>query len=107
MFCKFCFLVDLYLEVVRKCKEIDKILTNEMTNSKEMKICVEKLQKIELGIGATCESVTYCLQPFLSVEISLNLCSETSYLAKKLVMLQRLKVGALTSLLNQRQNYYY
>lgn len=86
------FLLDLYLDVVKKCKEIERKVLSDKTKYAEVEACLQKLQKIELKSGTECESVTYCLQPLLSVEITINPCAETSYLVNKLVMLQRLKV---------------
>ncbi|KAL0268602.1 UNVERIFIED_CONTAM: hypothetical protein PYX00_010471 [Menopon gallinae] len=85
--------VELYAEVLKKCKEIDIFLSHN-PNLKlipPIDSCLKKLRCIELNIRTECEPITFCLQPLLAVEIMLNPSCETHYLVNKLIVLQRLK----------------
>ncbi|XP_067643871.1 mediator of RNA polymerase II transcription subunit 24 isoform X2 [Eurosta solidaginis] len=45
------------------------------------------------------ESISYCVQPLLAVEVLLNACNDTSYFVTELQMIQRLKNYSLTRLI--------
>ncbi|XP_054732184.1 mediator of RNA polymerase II transcription subunit 24 [Anastrepha obliqua] len=45
------------------------------------------------------ESISYCVQPLLAVEVLLNPCNDTSYFVAELQMIQRLKNYSLTRLI--------
>ncbi|XP_014254037.1 mediator of RNA polymerase II transcription subunit 24 [Cimex lectularius] len=94
---------DLYNEVVKKCQEIEVIVSqnSNIAAAAPIQDTLMKLCSLELGNtslttltdrGAdVSEPLTYCVQPLLAVQVIQNLGAETNHLANQLRLLQRLK----------------
>ncbi|XP_034934467.1 mediator of RNA polymerase II transcription subunit 24 isoform X2 [Chelonus insularis] len=89
---------DLYLEVVKKCQEIE--LTHKTNNIRSPALIDESLKKLSnLDIETVSpnlsnipmESITYCLQPLFAVQVLLNPSTETTVFVNQLLMIKRLK----------------
>ncbi|KYQ58998.1 Mediator of RNA polymerase II transcription subunit 24 [Trachymyrmex zeteki] len=87
---------DLYIEVVKKCQEIETLLkTSTQKSVVPMEDSLKKLCNLE--IESLCpektkmESITHCLQPLFAVQVLLNPSTETTVFVNQLLMVQRLK----------------
>ncbi|XP_011688763.1 PREDICTED: mediator of RNA polymerase II transcription subunit 24 [Wasmannia auropunctata] len=87
---------DLYVEVVKKCQEIETLL--KTSTQKSVTPIEDSLKKLcNLEIESFCpektkmESITYCLQPLFTVQVLLNPSTETTVYVNQLLMVQRLK----------------
>ncbi|XP_029677295.1 mediator of RNA polymerase II transcription subunit 24-like [Formica exsecta] len=87
---------DLYIDVAKKCQEIETLLK---TSSQKSVVPIEdSLKKLcNLEIESLClekirmESITHCLQPLFAVQVLLNPSTETAVFVNQLLMVQRLK----------------
>ncbi|KAL6427741.1 hypothetical protein ACFW04_008883 [Cataglyphis niger] len=87
---------DLYIDVAKKCQEIETLLK---TSSQKSVVPIEdSLKKLcDLEIESLClekvrmESITHCLQPLFAVQVLLNPSTETAVFVNQLLMVQRLK----------------
>ncbi|XP_050463769.1 mediator of RNA polymerase II transcription subunit 24-like isoform X1 [Cataglyphis hispanica] len=87
---------DLYIDVAKKCQEIETLLK---TSSQKSVVAIEdSLKKLcNLEIESLCpekikmESITHCLQPLFAVQVLLNPSTETTVFVNQLLMVQRLK----------------
>ncbi|XP_072761073.1 mediator of RNA polymerase II transcription subunit 24-like [Anoplolepis gracilipes] len=87
---------DLYVDVVKKCQEIE---TLSKTSSQKSVVAMEdSLKKLcNLNIESLypektkMESITHCLQPLFAVQVLLNPSTETTVFVNQLLMVQRLK----------------
>lgn len=89
---------ELYIEVVRKCQEIEALLkTSSLKSSVPIEESLKKLCNLEVEILALSpeksrmESITHCLQPLFAVQVLLNPSTETTVFVNQLQMVQRLK----------------
>ncbi|XP_024935651.1 mediator of RNA polymerase II transcription subunit 24 isoform X2 [Cephus cinctus] len=89
---------DLYIEVVKKCHEIEVVQkTSTLKSTVPIEDSLKKLCNLEVeslalhSTTAEMESITYCLQPLLAVQVLLNPSTETSVFVNQLLMIQRLK----------------
>ncbi|XP_012274069.1 mediator of RNA polymerase II transcription subunit 24 isoform X2 [Orussus abietinus] len=89
---------DLHAEVAKKCQEIEalhKASTLKASVSIEeslKKLCDLDIDSLSLNRSTMeMESITYCLQPLLSVQVLTNPCMETTAFVNQLLMIQRLK----------------
>ncbi|XP_032685041.1 mediator of RNA polymerase II transcription subunit 24 [Odontomachus brunneus] len=87
---------DLYIEVMKKCSEIEALL--KTTTLKSVVPIEDSLKQLyDLEIESFCpektrmESITHCLQPLFAVQVLLNPSTETSVFVNQLLMVQRLK----------------
>ncbi|XP_011338033.1 mediator of RNA polymerase II transcription subunit 24 isoform X2 [Ooceraea biroi] len=87
---------DLYVEVVKKCQEIETLL--KTSTQKSVVPIEDSLKKLcNLEIETFCpektkmESITHCLQPLFAVQVLLNPSTETTVFVNQLLMVQRLK----------------
>ncbi|KYM99981.1 Mediator of RNA polymerase II transcription subunit 24 [Cyphomyrmex costatus] len=87
---------DLYIEVLKKCQEIETLL--KTSTQKSVVPIDDFLKKLcNLEIESLCpekikmESITHCLQPFFAVQVLLNPSTETTVFVNQLLMVQRLK----------------
>jgi len=90
------FFLDLYIEVVKKCQEIETLL--KTSTQKSVVPIEDSLKKLcNLEIESLCpektkmESITHCLQPLFAVQVLLNPSTETTVFVNQLLMVQRLK----------------
>ncbi|XP_070165168.1 mediator of RNA polymerase II transcription subunit 24-like isoform X1 [Polyergus mexicanus] len=87
---------DLYIDVAKKCQEIETLLK---TSSQKSVVPIEdSLKKLcNLEIESLClekirmESITHCLQPLFAIQVLLNPSTETAVFVNQLLMVQRLK----------------
>ncbi|XP_006610970.1 mediator of RNA polymerase II transcription subunit 24 isoform X4 [Apis dorsata] len=89
---------DLYIEVVKKCQEIEALLkTSSLKSSIQIEDSLKKLCNLEddcLTLSpemSQMESITHCLQPLFAVQVLLNPSTETSVFVNQMLMVQRLK----------------
>ncbi|XP_072761357.1 mediator of RNA polymerase II transcription subunit 24-like [Anoplolepis gracilipes] len=90
---------DLYIDVVKKCQEIETLVSLLKTSSQKSVVPIEdSLKKLcNLEIESLClenirmESITHCLQPLFAVQVLLNPSTETAVFVNQLLMVQRLK----------------
>ncbi|OAD54966.1 Mediator of RNA polymerase II transcription subunit 24 [Eufriesea mexicana] len=89
---------DLYIEVVKKCQEIEALLkTSNLKSSVPIEDSLKKLCNLEVDCLALSpemsqmESITHCLQPLFAVQVLLNPSTETSVFVNQMLMVQRLK----------------
>ncbi|KAG7210795.1 hypothetical protein KM043_012286 [Ampulex compressa] len=89
---------DLYIEVVKKCQEIETLQkTSSLKSSLPMDDSLKKLCNLEIETLMSLpekrqvESITHCLQPLFAVQVLLNPCTETAVFVNQLLMVQRLK----------------
>lgn len=88
----------MYVEVVKRCQEIEVAAqkANIPKSSVSIDSCLKKLCCLEIeslsasDVGEV-EPITYCLQPFLAVQITLNPVMETPAAVNQLLMIQKLK----------------
>lgn len=87
---------ELYIEVVKKCQEIETLL--KTSTQKSVVPIEDSLKKLcSLEIESLCpekikmESITHCLQPLFAVQVLLNPSTETTVFVNQLLMVQRLK----------------
>ncbi|XP_012540524.1 mediator of RNA polymerase II transcription subunit 24 [Monomorium pharaonis] len=87
---------DLYIEVVKKCQEIETLL--KTSTQKSVVPIEDSLKKLcNLEIENLCpektkmESITHCLQPLFAVQVLLNPSTETTVFVNQMLMVQRLK----------------
>lgn len=90
--------LDLYIDVVKKCQEIEGLLkTSSLKSSVPIEDSLKKLCNLELECLALSpemtqmESITHCLQPLFAVQVLLNPSTETAVFVNQLLMVQRLK----------------
>lgn len=88
--------LDLYLNVAKKCQEIEALL--KTCTQKSVVPIEDSLKKLcNLEIENLCpektkmESITHCLQPLFAVQVLLNPSTETAVFMNQLLMVQRLK----------------
>ncbi|XP_017892160.1 mediator of RNA polymerase II transcription subunit 24 isoform X1 [Ceratina calcarata] len=89
---------DLYIEVVKKCQEIEALLkTSSLKSSVPIEDSLKKLCNLEVDCLALSpemtqmESITYCLQPLFAAQVLINPSTETSVFVNQMLMVQRLK----------------
>ncbi|XP_018398355.1 PREDICTED: mediator of RNA polymerase II transcription subunit 24-like [Cyphomyrmex costatus] len=89
---------DLYIEVVKKCQEIETLLKTVPQTQKSVVLIDDSLKKLcNLEIESLCpektrmESITHCLQPLFAIQVLLNPSTETTVFVNQLLMVQRLK----------------
>ncbi|XP_033301572.1 mediator of RNA polymerase II transcription subunit 24 isoform X2 [Bombus bifarius] len=89
---------DLYIEVVKKCQEIEALLkTSSLKSSVPIEESLKKLCNLEVDCVtlspemSQMESITHCLQPLFAVQVLLNPSTETSVFVNQMLMVQRLK----------------
>ncbi|KAK0084500.1 hypothetical protein PV325_006922 [Microctonus aethiopoides] len=89
---------DLYVDVVKKCQEIESLhKTSGPKSPSPIEESLRKLCNLEIetvaphSIIVPMESVTYCLQPLFAVQVLLNPSTETAVFVNQLLMIQRLK----------------
>uniref|UniRef100_A0A1B6DIW1 Mediator of RNA polymerase II transcription subunit 24 n=1 Tax=Clastoptera arizonana TaxID=38151 RepID=A0A1B6DIW1_9HEMI len=91
----------LYLEVVKKCHDVESIVVQNpnIQSASSMKEVLLKLCNLELGntsvfgkaSEADMEPLTYCMQALLATEVLLNPSCNTQILVNQLLMIQRIK----------------
>nr|XP_014095277.1 mediator of RNA polymerase II transcription subunit 24 isoform X1 [Bactrocera oleae] len=100
--------IEVYGKIRDKYNGFKNILTSSHLSSRNMSIA-QSLQQLAY-LDATkltmprlhskgVESISYCVQPLLAVEVLLNPCNDTSYFVAELQMIQRLKNYSLTRLI--------
>ncbi|XP_060828388.1 mediator of RNA polymerase II transcription subunit 24 isoform X2 [Bombus pascuorum] len=89
---------DLYIEVVKKCQEIEALLkTSSLKSSVPIEESLKKLCNLEVDCVtlspemSQMESITHCLQPLFAVQVLLNPSTETSVFVNQMLMVQRVK----------------
>ncbi|CAD1480836.1 unnamed protein product, partial [Heterotrigona itama] len=89
---------DLYIEVVKKCQEIEALLkTSSLKSSVPIEESLKKLCNLEVDCltlspeMSQMESITHCLQPLFAVQVLQNPSTETSVFVNQMLMVQRLK----------------
>ncbi|XP_034180635.1 mediator complex subunit 24 isoform X2 [Osmia lignaria lignaria] len=89
---------DLYIEVVKKCQEIEALLkTSSLKSSVPIEESLKKLCNLEIDCltlspeMTQMESITHCLQPLFAVQVLLNPSTETAVFVNQMLMVQRLK----------------
>lgn len=89
---------DLYLEVVKKCQEIELLhKTSGPKSPSPIEDSLKKLCNLEIetvaphSINLPMESITHCLQPLFAVQVLLYPCTETVVFVNQMLMIQRLK----------------
>lgn len=89
---------DLYVEVVKKCQEIETLLkTSSLKSSVPIEDSLKKLCNLEIDCltlspeMTQMESITHCLQPLFAVQVLLNPSTETAVFVNQMLMVQRLK----------------
>ncbi|KAH0545736.1 mediator of RNA polymerase II transcription subunit 24 [Cotesia glomerata] len=89
---------DLYLEVVKKCQEIEALYKASGQKSPSpiddslKKLCYLEIETVTPNsTNSTVESITYCLQPLFAVQVLLNPSTETTVFVNQLLMIKRLK----------------
>lgn len=94
--CLYISVLDLHIEVMKKCSEIEALL--KTTTLKSVVSIEDSLKKLyDLEIESFCpekirmESITHCLQPLFAVQVLLNPSTETAAFVNQLLMVQRLK----------------
>ncbi|XP_015121918.1 mediator of RNA polymerase II transcription subunit 24 [Diachasma alloeum] len=90
---------DLYLEVIKKCQEIEAYHKANGPKSPPIEETLKKLTNFEIesifilpnSANSPVESITYCLQPMFAVQVLLNASTETTIFVNQFLMIQRLK----------------
>ncbi|XP_008553278.1 mediator of RNA polymerase II transcription subunit 24 [Microplitis demolitor] len=89
---------DLYLEVVKKCQEIESLYKTcgqkslALIDDSLKKLCNLEIETVAPNsINLNVESITYCLQPLFAVQVLLNPSTETAVFVNQLLMIKRLK----------------
>ncbi|KAF6207841.1 hypothetical protein GE061_016290 [Apolygus lucorum] len=94
---------ELYNEVVKKCHEIEELVSQTTTAPPGPSIQEALIKLCDLELGATSlttvgnrdadlsEPLTYCVQALLAIQVRRKISAETSELADQLKLLQRLK----------------
>ncbi|XP_073978366.1 mediator complex subunit 24 isoform X1 [Rhodnius prolixus] len=95
--------IELYNEVVKKCQEIEELLTQHehIATAAPLHQTLTKICKLELGATSltnisdrevdVSEPLTYCVQALLAVQVMINPSADTAHLANQLRLLQKLK----------------
>lgn len=96
---QFSIVTELYLDVVKKCQDIETLhkTNNNLKSTPSIEDSLKKLMNLEIEsissntASVPMESITYCLQPLLAVQVLLNPSTETAVFVNQLLMIQRLK----------------
>ncbi|XP_046421667.1 mediator of RNA polymerase II transcription subunit 24 [Neodiprion fabricii] len=89
---------ELYIEVVKKCQDIESLQKNSTVKSAvPIESSLKQLCNLDIETLASHsknnkkEPITYCLQPLFAVQVLLNPSTETTVLVNQLLMIQRIK----------------
>lgn len=92
------FILDLYLEIVKKCQEIEKeqqksnVKCSIPIDDSLKKLCNLEIENIvSTFVKYDAEPITYCIQPLLAAQNTVNPSTETSTFVSQLHTIQRLK----------------
>ncbi|KAK9506154.1 hypothetical protein O3M35_008141 [Rhynocoris fuscipes] len=92
--------IDLFDEVVKKCQEIEEMISQQenIASAAPIQETLVKIRNLDVGLTSslngsvdTSEPLTYCVQALLAIEVMMNPCADTTHLANQLHLLLRIK----------------